>query len=169
MDIYDPATDTWELGASVPDSFSMSATKFQKIGGNRLVALGGVTEGVGYVAVYDYAANTWTSAPNTGFRFNGGTAVELNDGRVIYAYGNTEAETDSFWIQFFPYGHTVMTLGGGTPPYSLSEGHAADFFRISGDLNQWLYFPSTAGSHTFQFEDAVGRRSEPKTHTIEAD
>jgi N-acetylneuraminic acid mutarotase len=94
LEIYDPATDTWTTGASMPTPRMglVAATV-----GGKLYAIGGATDGfqspnaTGTVEVYDPATNTWAAGVPmpTARAYAGGAAVE--GGRVIVAGGRTQA------------------------------------------------------------------------------
>lgn len=128
VELYDPATDTWEDAA--PLATPRGAHRALLLADGSVLAIGG--NGEQSVERYDPQANRWTSAgtmqrPRTNF-----TATMLHDGRVLIVGDAKEAEiydpgTNSWTVILGPAtqrsGHTatllptgeVLVVGGGAP------------------------------------------------------
>jgi N-acetylneuraminic acid mutarotase len=84
VQIYDPALNTWSLGAPMP--WAGGAVASAKIQG-KLYAAGGIVGGatVASVAAYDPALNTWSSCASMPAGRN--RAAAATDGRFLYVFG----------------------------------------------------------------------------------
>jgi N-acetylneuraminic acid mutarotase len=85
VQIYDPSTDSWSLGADMPWSGGSVSTA---VIGGKILAAGGLTAGgstVSNCASYDPLANTWTGkAPMPGGRNH---AAAGTDGSKLFVFG----------------------------------------------------------------------------------
>ena len=88
VEIYDPATNTWSAGATMPFGRSHINAAVLIIG-NRIVTLGGETtfnNSVANVSAYDPASNTWSEMSPIPTKRSSGVAAFLN-GEIYYSGG----------------------------------------------------------------------------------
>lgn len=86
--IYDPSTNRWTYGASIP--FAAAASQTAVIGGKIYLA-GGVTTGnitTNRFAVYDPTTNRWTNLPDIPHRTDSGATG--TDGRRMFIFGGRD-------------------------------------------------------------------------------
>lgn len=95
VEVYDPATDTWNPCAPLPEPRQNMAAALGADG--KIYVIGGLDsysnlEAKRSVFVYDPASDSWSEGPPLRTARQGHTAVATQDGR-IYAIGGTNAHT----------------------------------------------------------------------------
>lgn len=120
VQIYDPSTDSWSLGAGMPNPCSVSEAVAMPNG--LIYVFSGINETVstlepsGLVQIYDPAANSWSSGTDMPEpRYSGGT-VAITDNVIMYIGGSNpnigftysdiiyyHVEEDQWWGSMNPF------------------------------------------------------------------
>lgn len=86
VQIFDPATDSWELSTELPKPTGGGATVLLP-DGNVLVAGGGLRCCLTETLVFDTALETWTPGPEMLVKRGGHLGLNLPDGRIVFLFG----------------------------------------------------------------------------------
>lgn len=92
VQIYDPTTDSWSLGAGMPNPCSLSEAVAMPDG--MIYVLSGINETfnplqpTGLVQIYDPAADSWTAGSDMPERRYSGAAIAMSDDVIMYVGGS---------------------------------------------------------------------------------
>ncbi|MCX6650748.1 MAG: hypothetical protein NT131_03710 [Methanomassiliicoccales archaeon] len=105
VQIYDPSTNTWSLGASMPEAVTIADAVAMP---NGLIYVMGGNNGSDPILikdimqVYDPVANSWTFGPSMPTEIYSGSAVAINDNTIMYlGGGNSDSSVSYNTIMFY--------------------------------------------------------------------
>lgn len=160
VEIFDPSTNTWSLGASMPNP-SYYGHEATLLADGRVLVTGG-----GYSAayLYDPATNLWTATGSPAVVRTNHAAVRLPDGRVLLAGGAATTATDLYnpATGTFSAGPSMLTARGHVYAYALPNGRTLFVGGASGTSTE-IYDPATntftAGPSTAVARSGDGART----------
>jgi N-acetylneuraminic acid mutarotase len=136
LEIYDPTTNSWTLGPTMPTESDLPGLAWS---GNRLYAIGGLTAKkapLDNVQVYDPATNTWQEKAPVPTRRGHPAVGTLADGQIIVAGGGPPFKITADVELYTPSSNTwqqLTALPMAMDPTGAVVGNK--FYVISGFVN----------------------------------
>jgi len=146
IQIYDPATDTWSIGAEIPAARRRGGAaavvfmdRFYMIGGNTLGHNGGA---VAWFDVYDPATDTWSilpDAPDARDHFN----AVIVEGLLVAASGRQTEQPNPFLntvspVNIYDFSTSIWTTGSDIPTPragAMTVGYGTEAIVIGGEVS----------------------------------
>jgi N-acetylneuraminic acid mutarotase len=152
LSIYDPNTNAWSAGPTIPGSGYTACSEAAVIGSKiyLLNACNGYSGYVQQLSIFDTVANSWSTGPNAPRNHNAGLGAALNG--KFYVTGGTDGSSYQPQLDVYdPAANTWTTVAGGSMPVNRREvvhrgrvgrhhklqGHPLDLRSRSEHLDEW--------------------------------
>jgi Kelch motif/Collagen triple helix repeat (20 copies) len=145
LSIYNPDTNTWSAGPTIPGSGFTACTEAGVIGSKiyLLNACNGYSGYVQQLSIFDTVANSWTTGPNAPRNHNGGLGAAING--KFYVTGGTDGSYQPQVDVYDPATNTWTTVG--SMPVNL--------WSMAGDVIDGKWYIVGGSDPTTNYKDTV--------------
>jgi N-acetylneuraminic acid mutarotase len=147
LSIYDPATNAWTSGPTIPGSGYTACSEAAVIG-SKIYLLNACNGYDGYVqqlSIFDTVANFWTTGPNAPRNHNAGLGAALNG--KFYVTGGTDGGYQPQVDVYDPAANTWTTVVGGSMPVNL--------WSMAGDVFDGKWYIVGGSDATTNFKNTL--------------
>jgi N-acetylneuraminic acid mutarotase len=145
LSIYNPNTDTWSAGPTIPGSGFTACTEAAVIGSKiyLLDACNGFSGYAQQLSIFDTVANSWTTGPNAPRNHNDGLGTALNG--KFYVTGGTDGSYQPQVDVYDPATNTWTTVG--SMPVNL--------WNMAGDVIDGKWYVIGGSDPATNYKDTV--------------
>jgi len=124
VQIYDPVSDSWSLGAAMPEALTITEAVAMPngliyvIGGNNQSDVVHIKD---LMQIYDPVADSWSIGPSLPTEIYAGSALAINDDTIMYMGGGNSDASDTYdTIMFFDISDDYWWTSSWTLPVDIA-------------------------------------------------